>query len=154
MTKLVAVCLGVLILWSGALAGAPAAEAFELATRVGEGNERSFFIFSTSAGEYVFRHDGMGELSSLNGMRRVIRLSVGAKERIDRVYFLEHQGDLFLLYEVRGTSSYLMRMDQRKRKPRWITAVASTGAPSMQGDTVLIDSVEVSKADGKILRQD
>ena len=48
----------------------------------------------------MIRHDGMGEVTSLKGMRRVFNLKLGGKGRIERVHFLEHEGDLFLLYEV------------------------------------------------------
>ena len=44
--------------------------AFEEARRIGEGNERSFFLFSTTIGHYAIRHDGMGEVS-INARRRV-----------------------------------------------------------------------------------
>jgi len=146
----VAVCLGAAVLWSG--------DTFTLADRVGEGNERSFFVLSTSAGNYIIRHDGMGEFTSPAGMRRVFMLKVGAKARIDRVYFIEHQRDLFLMYEVHDASSqwaYLVRMEQTKRKPRWVIEVDGTdlGAPVIQGEMIAIKNVEVSKANGAV-RQD
>lgn len=146
----VAVCLGAAVLWS--------ADTFTLADRVGEGNERSFFVLSTSAGNYIIRHDGMGEFTSPAGMRRVFMLKVGAKARIDRVYFIEHQRDLFLMYEVHDSSSqwaYLVRMEQTKRKARWMIEVDGTdlGAPVIQGEMIAIKSIEVSKANGAV-RQD
>jgi hypothetical protein len=133
-------------------------ETFALANRVGEGNERSFFVLSTSAGGYVIRHDGMGEFTSPAGLRRVFMLKVGAKGRIDRVYFLEHQRDLFLMYEVHDASSqwaYLVRMEQTKRKARWITEVdgVGLGAPVIQGEMIVIKNLEVRMADGNV-RQD
>jgi hypothetical protein len=133
-------------------------ETFALANRVGEGNERSFFVLSTSAGGYVIRHDGMGEFTSPAGLRRVFMLKVGAKGRIDRVYFLEHQRDLFLMYEVHDASSqwaYLVRMEQTKRKARWITEVdgVGLGAPVIQGEMIVIKNLEVRVADGNV-RQD
>jgi hypothetical protein len=133
-------------------------ETFALADRVGEGNERSFFVLSTSAGGYVIRHDGMGEFTSPAGLRRVFMLKVGAKGRIDRVYFLEHQRDLFLMYEVHDASSqwaYLVRMEQTKRKARWITEVdgVGLGAPVIQGEMIVIKNLEVRTADGNV-RQD
>ena len=133
-------------------------ETFALADRVGEGNERSFFVLSTSAGGYVIRHDGMGEFTSPAGLRRVFMLKVGAKGRIDRVYFLEHQRDLFLMYEVHDASSqwaYLVRLEQTKRKARWITEVdgVGLGAPVIQGEMIVIKNLEVRAADGNV-RQD
>lgn len=161
MKKIVVVCLGVLILWSVAIAASssPEPEAFALADRIGEPNARSFYMFSTSVGNYTIRQDGMGEFTSPTGLRRVFYMKLGAKGRIERVYFLEHERDVFLLYEVHDATSewaYLMRMEQQKRKPRWVTPLPSgeVEAPSVEGDRVIIKSVEISKADGRILRQD
>ena len=145
-----------LLLCSVALAAQ--SETFAPADRVGEGNERSFFVLSTSAGGYVIRHDGMGEFTSPAGLRRVFMLKVGAKGRIDRIYFLEHQRDLFLMYEVHDASSqwaYLVRMEQTKRKARWITAIdsAELGAPVIQGEMIVIENIQVSKLNGAV-RQD
>ena len=158
MRKLVVVCLGITLLWVVALGASPPAESFTLAERVGEGNERSFFVLSTSAGNYVIRHDGMGEFTSPAGLRRVFMLKLGAKGRIDRVYFLEHQRDLFLMYEAHDASSqwaYLVRMEQTKRKARWIIQLdgADLGAPVTQGEMIVIKGIEVRVADGAV-RQD
>jgi hypothetical protein len=158
MNKMLVVCLGVFVAGSIAISR-PKVEAFALADRIGERDERSFFLFSTSAGNYVVRHDGMGEFSSLKGTRRVFNLKVGAKARIDRVYFLEHARDLFLLYAVHDANAewvYLMRMEQSQRKARWLTSL-STGdvqPPVIDGDLVIIKDVAVNKFDGRIVRQD
>ena len=156
MRKFVVVCLGVAVLWSAALNVLAASEAFALAERVGEGNERSFFVLSTSAGGYVIRHDGMGEFTSPAGLRRVFVLKL--KGRIDRVYFIEHQRDLYLMYEGHDASSpwaYLVRMEQTKRKARWITSIdgAELGAPVIQGDFVVIKGIEISKATGALMKE-
>ena len=156
MRKLVVVCLGVAVLWCAASGASVTGEAFALADRVGEGNERSFFVLSTSAGGYVIRHDGMGEFTSPAGLRRVFVLKV--RGRIDRMYFLEHQRDLFLMYEGHDASSqwaYLVRMEQTKRKARWITMVdgSDLGVPAIEGEMIVIKSLEVSKVDGNV-RQD
>ena len=145
-----------LLLCSVALAAQ--SETFAPADRVGEGNERSFFVLSTSAGGYVIRHDGMGEFTSPAGLRRVFMLKVGAKGRIDRIYFLEHQRDLFLMYEVHDASSrwaYLVRMEQTKRKARWITEIdgVGLGAPVIQGEFVVVKDTQISKIHG-VIRQD
>ena len=156
MRKILVVCVGVAVLWSVAL-GASTSETFASADRVGEGNERSFFLLSTSIGGYVIRHDGMGEFTSPAGLRRVFMLKVG-KGRIDRVYYLEHQRDLFLMYEVHDASSqwtYLVRMEQTKRKARWITEVdgAGLGAPVIQDAFVVIKDTQISVINGAV-RQD
>ncbi len=159
MRKTIVVCLGVLILSAVAAASSSTPEAFALADAFGEPNARSFFTFSTSAGNYIVRHDGMGELTSPSGLRRVFYLKLGAKGRIERVYFLEHQADLFLLYEVHDATSewsYLLRMEQQKRKARWLTLLPGSDIqdPIVQGDVVIVQNIEISKSDGRIVRQD
>jgi hypothetical protein len=149
--------VGILLFSSLASAVNPP-EAFALADRVGELNERCFFLFSTSAGNYIIRQDGWGEFTSPKGIRRVFIIKLGAKARIDRVYFLEHEGDVFVLYEWHDSSTqsaYLVRMEQTKRKVRWITALASNDepAPVIDGAFVRINSIQISKIDGHI-RQD
>ena len=156
MKKLLVVCLGMVLFYAAALGAAPA-ETFILADRVGELNERCFFLFTTSAGQYIVRHDGMGEFTSPKGMRRVFTLKLGAKSRIDRIYYLEHDRDLFLFYGVHDSSSesaYLVRMEQTKRKPRWITMIESAdGVPLIDGEFIVIKSIEIRKTDGEV-RQD
>lgn len=141
MKKLLVVCLVILVLSTIAFG----AETFALADRVGEPGERSFFLFSTSVGNYIVRQDGMGEFSSPKGMRRVFRLSV--KGRIEQVYFLEHQGDVFICYEVNG-AAFLVRMEQTKRKIRWSAEVADRGVPAIDGDYLVVNSVRIRLADG------
>src|SRR6476646_631102 len=155
MKKFVVVCLEVLVVSTVAFG----AETFAPADRVGEPGERAFFLFSTSAGNYIVRQDGMGEFTSPKGMRRVFYLKLGAKGRIDRVYFLEHQRDLFLLYTVHDATSewtYLTRLEQTQRKARWLTPLSSgdVQAPVIDGDLVIIGTTEINKADGKATRQD
>jgi hypothetical protein len=160
MKKMVVVCLGVLMLWSLAT-GAPSSpepESFALADRIGEPNARSFFMFSTSVGSYTLRQDGMGEFTSPKGLRRVFYLRLGAKGSIERVYFIEHQGDLFLIYEVQDAtsqSSYLLRMEQQKRKPRWITALpGDVQEPTIEAGRVIIKGTEISTFNGAVVKQD
>ena len=152
MMKLLGVCLGVLLCWSVSLGGN---EAFGVADRVGEPDARCFFLLSTSAGSYTIRQDGWGEFTSPKGMRRVFTLQVGAKARIDQVYFLEHERDLFLFYQVHDATSqsaFLVRMEQTKRKLRWITAVDNVdiAAPTIREGYVVIKNTEISKADGHV----
>jgi hypothetical protein len=141
----------VVVLWTTPAGAVRPVETFEIANRVGEPTERCFYLFSTSVGSYVIRQDGMGEVS-IKGLRRVFHLKLGAKGYIERIHFLEHEGDLFLFYEVRDASSewaFVMRMEQRKRKFRWLTAVASVGEPKIEGQVVMIDATQINKADGK-----
>ena len=150
MKKLLVVCLlrclAVLVLWSVA-AGA---ESFALADRVGEPGERAFFLFSTSVGNYVVRHDGMGEFTSPKGMRRVFRLMV--KGRIEQVYFLEHEGDVFICYEV-NDAAFLVRMEQSKRTIRWSTRLANMDVPRIDGEFVIVHDTQIRKSNGAV-RQD
>ena len=147
MKKLLVVCLGVLVFSTVAFG----AETFAVAERVGEPGERSFFLFSTSAGNYIVRQDGMGEFGSPKGMRRVFNLRV--KGRIEQIYFLEHEGDVFILYEV-GDAAFLVRMEQTKRKIRWSAQVTGKGVPGIEGDYVVVNSVQIRKLDGKVVGQD
>ena len=146
MKRVVVVCLICLMWWP--------AETFILADRVGEPNARSFFLFSTPAGQYAVRHDGMGEFTSPKGMRRVFNLRVGPGARIENVYYLEHQEDLFLMYEVTGAVFYVVRMEQTKRKLRWSTELRDvTDAPVIDGDFVIVNKIQIDKTNGHV-RQD
>src|SRR5215212_12126258 len=145
MKRLLVVCLGVLVFSTVAFG----AETFALADRVGEPGERSFFLFSTSAGNYIVRQDGMGEFSSPKGMRRVFNLRLGARGRIERVYFLEHEGDVFICYEV-NDAAFLVRMEQTKRKLRWSVSLAKIGVPRIDGDSVIIGDTVISKVTGQL----
>ena len=144
MKKLLVVCLAVLIFTTVAFG----AETFAVADRVGEPGERSFFLFSTSVGNYIVRHDGMGEFSSPKGMRRVFRLAV--KGRIEQVYFLEHEGDVFILYEV-NEAAILVRMEQSKRTVKWSAAVAKASAPRIEGDLVVVNDTQIRKSNGTVV---
>lgn len=141
MKKLLVVCLVVLALSTVAFG----AETFALADRVGEPGERSFFLFSTSAGNYIVRQDGMGEFSSPKGMRRVFSLRV--KGRIERIYFLEHEGDVFICYEM-NDAAFLVRMEQTKRKIRWSAQLDDRGVPVIDGDSVVVNSLKIRLVDG------
>ena len=151
MKCVVVVCLICLMWWPLALGAPSSAETFSLADRVGEPNERSFFMFSTSAGQYTVRHDGMGEVTSPKGMRRVFNLRVGGRARIENVYYLEHQADLFMLYEVTGQVFYLVRMEQTKRKLRWSREIGRvTEAPVIKDDFVIVDETHIHKSNGHV----
>ncbi|HEU0251907.1 MAG TPA: hypothetical protein VFR12_02670 [Pyrinomonadaceae bacterium] len=160
MKKLVAVCLGVIVSCSVLAAPRPSNVEFAIAEQVGDPNARSFFVFSTSVGGYVVRHDGFGEFTSPQKLRRAFVLRVPGKNRITSVYFLEHLGDVFLLYEVRGQGSYLVRMEQTKRKQRWSTSLETSNveAPVIDGDLVVVKedqrSIRISTADGRIVSEE
>ena len=157
MKKLVAVCLGAIL--SASVFGAPCGSKLEFALveQFGDPNARSFFVFSTEAGNYVIRHDGMGEFTSPSKMRRAFFLKVPGRSRISSMYFLEHEKDLLLHYEVSGHGSYLVRLEQTKRKQRWSTTFDTKNieAPVIDGDVVIVkdgeQSVRISKTNGAVL---
>jgi hypothetical protein len=140
----VEVCLGLLLV---VLAAAPAyskraaeeLSPFKPAEQNGDPTARNFFIFSTAAGDYVIRHDGMGEVSLRSGLRKVLHLKVGAKDRIQRLYFFEYAGDVLLLYET-GESGYLVRLDQKTRKQKGVVAVSGDFTPPLIKDQRVVFS--------------
>jgi hypothetical protein len=95
---------------------------FEKARRLGEGKQRSFFLFSTSSGKYIIRHDGMGQISA-NKTHLTFHLIVGTSRRVEQVYFQEYEGDLLLSYEVNDGRGYLTRLNPQTRKKRWTTPI-------------------------------
>lgn len=151
--KLLVVCLGVTLLL-------PVNETFTLAERIGP-LPRPYFRFETSVAKYTVRSDGFVEVyahNSFNAMRkRAFFLSMVGKGRLENIYFIEHEGDLFLRYDVIDGGSYLTRVAQRARTQKWSRALntVSSEAPVISGDRVLIGaSLEISKTDGRIVRQD
>lgn len=100
---------------------------FNRVERVGEENARSFFVFATSIRNYTIRHDGHGESYSAKVLRRNFDLRMGPNSRLERLYYLEYEGDLLLVYEVtdqRSDWAYVMRMDQNTRKTIWLTPLS------------------------------
>ena len=95
---------------------------FAEARRIGELNARHFYLLSTSVGNYTISQYGLGEVY-VGNRKKYFNLKVGAKSRLERVYFFEYEGDLLLLYEA-GASGYLLRLDQSTRKTKRVTALA------------------------------
>ena len=141
MKNFVLVCLGVLAVM---FAAAPAYardddeenSPFALARRIGEPNARAFYLFSTSIGNYTIRFDGMGEVY-IKGRKKIFHVKSGARGRVSRIYFFEHDGDLLLLYQA-GDAGYLIRMDQTTRKLRWTKPVANSFKPPALKDGSLV----------------
>jgi hypothetical protein len=153
MIKLLIVCLGVSL-------SLPINQSFNLAERVGN-IPRAYFRFETSVGKYTVRSDGFVEVyanNSFNHMRkRAFFLSMVGKGRLENIYFIEHEGDLFLRYDVIDGGSYLTRVAQKARTQKWVRALnnVSSQAPTLYSDKVLVgETLEISTADGRILRQD
>lgn len=136
MKNLVAVCLVVLVT---SPAAAPAysnradedVSPFTLARHIG-----AFHLFSTSAGKYTIRHDGWGEVY-IGARKRNFRVKASARERIKRLYYFEYRGDVVLLYEA-AASGYLIRLDQKTRAIRSVTAIDGDFEPPLLKEQSLI----------------
>ena len=72
---------------------------------------------------------------------------MNVKGRIEQVYFLEHEGDVFICYEVNETAT-VVRMEQTKRKIRWSAQIADRGVPAIEGDYLVVNSIRIRKSDG------
>ncbi len=155
-----AICL-VLLTFSPAPLSAQATvatAAFEKATRIGEGKQRTFFLFSTAIGNYIIRHDGLGEVLS-NGRRRPLYLKLGMAGRVEQVYFHEHEGDLLLLYEVsdgRAGLGYVVRINQQTRKARWSTQLneADIGSCSIEEGAARCEATTIDLKTGSAKNTD
>jgi len=154
MTKLLVVCLGVIL-------SLPATEAFTPAERIGH-LPRALFRFETSAGKYTIRSDGFVEIYAYQ-RKRVFYLSMPPKGRLERVYFIAHEGDLLLRYDVIDQGTYLTRIEQTPsgrlggRKRKWVTELPNQPdqVPVIDGDLVIVShNIIVHKDSGSIVRQD
>ena len=94
---------------------------------------RSFFTFSTNGYGYIIRADGQGQSSAKFGTTpgsdrpRNFQLTMGQKGHLERFYFVEYEEDVLLMYEVSDSRSdwaYVVRLDQKKLKPKWIKGVS------------------------------
>ena len=121
MKIMVVICL--LIIAAGAYAQDPVVQtgAFAEANRLGDPPALTFFLFSTEYGNYVIRHDGLGEIGT-PGKHLQFLLKVGMPGRVERMYFLEYQGDLLMSFEA-GKTGFVRRMNQQTRKMRWLTPI-------------------------------
>ena len=120
------ICLALVVIVCAAAAAHPQGGVEDLspfaeATRIGELNERHFYLFQTAVGNYTISQNGLGEVY-VGNRKKYFSLKVGAGSRLERVYFLEYEGDLLLLYEA-GSSGYLLRLDQGTRKVKRVTAI-------------------------------
>ena len=168
MKNLLVVCL-ILTFATLGYAQEPKPELFMPAEEVGVPQTPSLFQWSTSAGRYILRNDGLGEFTSPEGQRRGVLVRMVPKGRFERIYYLEHERDLFLLCKIREHGFYLVRMEQKRAddrgrlpsvkpaKIRWSTPLGNLSGedPSLEGDVIRVGkSIEVSKASGRILKQD
>jgi len=101
----------------------PAEErSFTAVGRIGDPGYRSFFTFPTKSAGYIVRADGFAEVSSGKARPRNFSLPLGRSGHMVRFYFLEHENDLLLLYELSDERlgwGYLVRLNQKTLKPKW-----------------------------------
>ena len=125
MKTMVLVCLLMVVGWNAQDAVVQTG-AFAEADRLGEGPSPTFFLFSTEYGKYVIRYDGLGEIGTHQKKQQYFQnqfyLKTGMTGRVERMYFLEYEGDLLLAFEVRNIG-YVRRMNQQTRKMRWLTPI-------------------------------
>jgi hypothetical protein len=95
--------------------------AFAEANRTGDPTQITFFLFSTSYGNYVISQYGLAEVGTPRGHPQFL-LKEGKMGRVKRMYFQEYEGDLLLSFEM-GETGYVRRMNQQTRKMRWLTPV-------------------------------
>lgn len=111
---------------------------FAEARRIGELNARHFYLLSTSVGNYTISQYGLGEVY-VGNRKKYFNLKVSPRSRLERVYFLEYEGDLLLLYEA-GASGYLLRLDQSTRKIKRATALNENFEPPLIRDQSVVFS--------------
>ena len=123
---------------------------FEEATRTGDPTQITFFLFSTSYGDYVISQYGLGEVGT-PGRHLQFLLKTGRNGRVQRMYFREYEGDLLLSFEM-GETGYVRRMNQPTRKMRWLTPVDKSVINQcvVEGDEVRCDSTKIDLKTGKI----
>jgi hypothetical protein len=97
---------------------------FAEANRAGEPPQVTFFMFSTSYGNYVISQYGLGEVGTPRRNLQFL-LKVGMTGKVKRMYFQEYEGDLLLSFEM-GETGYVRRMNQQTRKMRWLTPIAAS----------------------------
>lgn len=118
---------------------APEPQAFAKVDSLGDGT-RAFFMFATSGPGYTVRADGFAEQSAApKGRPANFSLRVGRNGHIVRFYFLEHEGDLLLIYEGSDQKlgwGYVVRLNQKTLKAKWTAPVSdfNLGPGLVEGD--------------------
>jgi len=104
----------------------PEERSFAAVGRIGDPGYRSFFMFKTKDGGYTIRADGYAESSSGKARPRNFSLPLGRSGHMVRFYFLEHENDLLLIYELSDERlgwGYLVRLNQKTLKPKWVIPI-------------------------------
>lgn len=132
MKNFVVVCLGVLVAVSAAVPGysqRKEVSPFSEVKRIGELPAQMFYLFSTSVSSYTIRNDGLGDVL-VRVRKKNFQLKVGVNSHIERLYFLEYEGDLLLLYEA-GASGYFARFDQKTKTIKSTMAIEENFEPPL-----------------------
>ena len=134
MKSFLVICLAMVVSVCAAAAAHPNSgvedsSPFAEARRIGELNARHFYLLSTSVGNYTISQYGLGEVY-VRDRKKYFNLKVPPRSRLQRVYFLEYEGDLLLLYEA-GSSGYLLRLDQSTRKIKRVTTIDEHFVPPL-----------------------
>jgi hypothetical protein len=121
--------------------------AFTSVDLIGEGT-RSFFVFGVNGFHYIIRADGHAESDDGKPKSRNFELRVGRNGHLVRVYSAEYDGDLLLIYEASDKQygwGYVMRMDQKTLKPKWVKPVSSfnIGPGLMEGDCAYFGAADL-----------
>jgi hypothetical protein len=101
---------------------------FENVERSGDDKWRTFFMFQAAGHDYTIRGDGFGQSTPGRARPTSFHLTIGRGGRLERVYFLEYEGDLLLTYEAtddRFGWGYVERFDPRTMKRKWIAPVSA-----------------------------
>lgn len=109
---------------------------FAEARRIGELNARHFYLFQTSVGNYTISQNGLGEVY-VGNRKKYFSLKAAPRARLERVYFFQYEGDLWLLYEA-GASGYLLRLDESTRKIKRVTALSEHFELPLMKDQALV----------------
>lgn len=114
-------------------------EAFTRIEAQGLDKWRSFFVYTTNGYSYISRADGHSQSTAGNDRPRNFQLRLGLHGHLERFYFVEHEADLLMIYEVSDEHSgwgYVVRFDQKTLKPRWIKPLSglNIGPALIEGD--------------------
>jgi hypothetical protein len=115
-------CAGPVRSQEPSLSSAAEERSFTAIVPIGEPGYRSFFKFSTKGGGYIVRADGFAEVHSGKARARLFSLPLGRSGHMVRFYFLEHEDDVLLIYELSDERlgwGYLVRLNQKTLKPKW-----------------------------------
>jgi hypothetical protein len=128
-------------------------KSFTQVDRTGDDAWRSFFMFVASGHDYTIRGDGFGQSTPGRARPTSFHLTLGRQGRLERLYFLEHESDLILVYEATDQKygwGYVERFDPGTMKRKWIAPVSAfnIGPGVVEGNYVYLAAANmVAKMD-------